>query len=76
MIIVLKPDAPANSAERLLKKIEDAGLKPLLKKIVECGFFVVSDALCGVGFFGHEGELEWERMRTRLDYNPAQNSIL
>jgi 3-deoxy-7-phosphoheptulonate synthase len=29
MIIVLKPEAPAGSAERLLKKIEDAGLKPL-----------------------------------------------
>jgi hypothetical protein len=29
MIIVLKPEAPADSAERLLKKIEDAGLKPL-----------------------------------------------
>ena len=29
MIIVLKPEAPADSAERLLKKIADAGLKPL-----------------------------------------------
>lgn len=29
MIIVLKPEAPADSAERLLKKIEEAGLKPL-----------------------------------------------
>ena len=29
MIIVLKPDAPADSAERLLKKIRDAGLQPL-----------------------------------------------
>ncbi|WP_114228470.1 MULTISPECIES: 3-deoxy-7-phosphoheptulonate synthase [Sphingomonas] len=29
MIIVLKPDAPADSAERLLARIEGAGLKPL-----------------------------------------------
>jgi 3-deoxy-7-phosphoheptulonate synthase len=29
MIIVLKPTAPADSAERLLRRIKDAGLKPL-----------------------------------------------
>jgi 3-deoxy-7-phosphoheptulonate synthase len=29
MIIVLKPDAPADSADRLLTRIEEAGLKPL-----------------------------------------------
>jgi 3-deoxy-7-phosphoheptulonate synthase len=29
MIIVLKPEAPADSAERLIAKISDAGLKPL-----------------------------------------------
>ncbi|GLR48757.1 3-deoxy-7-phosphoheptulonate synthase [Sphingomonas astaxanthinifaciens] len=29
MIIVLKPEAPADSAERLIAKIADAGLKPL-----------------------------------------------
>ncbi len=29
MIIVLKPDAPAASADRLLSRISDAGLKPL-----------------------------------------------
>ncbi|GAA4035246.1 3-deoxy-7-phosphoheptulonate synthase [Sphingomonas rosea] len=29
MIIVLKPEAPADSAERLIARIKDAGLKPL-----------------------------------------------
>ena len=29
MIIVLTPDAPADSAERLLPRIKDAGLQPL-----------------------------------------------